>query len=174
MSLLFPATTNRTNVDAFGLFTGKVGYAWNNFMVYAKGGAAVQSVDYRYFTTATNVTGGTADETRWGATVGVGLEYAFAPNWSAGVEYNHLFMGNRDVTFAPAPNVDRSRPARHRRVHRPHQLPLRWSGRSRATETCRLILDFRKAGLAPAFFVVCISLLQTAVADHTQATADSF
>ncbi len=34
-----------------------------------------------------------ANETRWGATVGVGLEYGFTPNWSFGVEYNHLFMG---------------------------------------------------------------------------------
>ena len=105
VSTLFPATTNRTNVDAFGLFTGKVGYAWNNVMLYAKGGAAVQAVDYRYFTTATNVTGGTADETRWGATAGLGLEYAFTPNWSAGLEYNHLLMGRRDVAFSPAPNV---------------------------------------------------------------------
>jgi outer membrane immunogenic protein len=104
VSLLGAATSNRTSIDAFGLFTGKVGYAFNNFMVYATGGAAVQSVDYRWFTTANNITGGTADETRWGATVGAGFEYAFAPNWSAGVQYNHMFMGNRDVTFAPAPN----------------------------------------------------------------------
>ena len=105
VSTIFPASTNRTTIDAFGLFTGKVGYAWNNVMLYAKGGAAVESVDYRYFTTATNVTGGTASETRWGATGGLGLEYAFAPNWSAGVEYNHLFMGRRNVAFSPAPNV---------------------------------------------------------------------
>jgi outer membrane immunogenic protein len=105
VSLVFPTATNRTHIDAFGLFTGKVGYAWDHFMLYAKGGAAVQSVDYRYFTTASGVTGGTADETRWGASVGVGIEWAFAPNWSAGLEYNHLFMGKRDITFAPLPNV---------------------------------------------------------------------
>jgi outer membrane immunogenic protein len=105
VSLVAPGFTNRTNIDAFGLFTGKVGYAFNNFMVYATGGAAVQSVDYRYFTTAGGVTAGTADETRWGATVGAGFEYAFAPSWSAGLQYNHMFMGNRDVNFAPAPNA---------------------------------------------------------------------
>jgi outer membrane immunogenic protein len=37
------------------------------------------------------------NETRWGAAVGVGIEYAFAPNWSIGFEYDHLFMGNKDV-----------------------------------------------------------------------------
>ena len=28
-----------------------------------------------------------------------GLEYAFAPNWSVGVEYNHLFMQDRTYNF---------------------------------------------------------------------------
>jgi outer membrane immunogenic protein len=105
VSLVAPLTSNRTNIDAFGLFTGKVGYAWNNFMVYAKGGAAVQSVDHRWFVTATNVTGGTASETRWGGSAGIGAEYAFTPNWSAGLEYNHMFMGRKDIAFSPLPNV---------------------------------------------------------------------
>ena len=105
VSLVFPLTTNRTNIDAFGLFTGKVGYAWNNFMAYAKGGAAVQSIDYSRTTTATGFVLGTASETRWGATVGIGVEYAFTPNWSAGLEYNHMFMGSRDITLTPAPNT---------------------------------------------------------------------
>ena len=43
--------------------------------------------------------GVTGDDTRWGGTIGVGLEYAFAPNWSVGVEYNHLFMQDRTYTF---------------------------------------------------------------------------
>ena len=36
-------------------------------------------------------------DTRWGGTVGTGVEIGFAPNWSLGFEYNHLFMGDRDV-----------------------------------------------------------------------------
>ena len=31
--------------------------------------------------------------------VGAGLEFGFAPNWSAGIEYNHLFMQDRTHTF---------------------------------------------------------------------------
>ena len=51
-----------------------------------------------------NVVGGalagvTGDDTRWGGTIGAGLEYAFAPNWSVGVEYNHLFMQDRTYNF---------------------------------------------------------------------------
>ena len=33
-------------------------------------------------------------DNRWGATIGLGAEFSFAPNWSAGVEYDHLFIGN--------------------------------------------------------------------------------
>ncbi|MGY4482004.1 opacity protein-like surface antigen [Bradyrhizobium sp. LM3.2] len=40
-----------------------------------------------------------ARETRWGGTVGAGLEYGFAPNWSVGVEYNHIFLGDRTIDF---------------------------------------------------------------------------
>jgi outer membrane immunogenic protein len=37
--------------------------------------------------------------TRWGATVGIGFEYGFAPNWSIGAEYDHLFMGTANNSF---------------------------------------------------------------------------
>jgi outer membrane immunogenic protein len=109
-SLAFPAFSNRTRVNAFGLFTGKIGYAWDNVLVYAKRGAAIQDIDHTYFVTATNVVGGRANETRVGASVGAGFEVAFAPNWSAGLEYNHMFMGRDNITFTPAPNsTDRIR-----------------------------------------------------------------
>ena len=92
---------NRTRVDAFGLITGQVGYAWNNALLYAKGGAAVTSNRYRGIGTG-GLAGAEfdgANDTRWGAAVGVGLEYGFAPNWSVGIEYDHLFMGRHDVTL---------------------------------------------------------------------------
>ena len=38
-------------------------------------------------------------DTRWGGTVGVGLEFGFSPNWSAAVAYDHLFMGSRTYNF---------------------------------------------------------------------------
>jgi outer membrane immunogenic protein len=98
-SLFFgPAVTNQTKVDALGLFTGQVGYAWNNVLWYVKGGGAV--VDDKY---TGLVTGGVAfdqaNSTRWGGTVGTGVEVSFAPSWSVGVEYDHLFMGNHSTTL---------------------------------------------------------------------------
>lgn len=99
-SLLFPAFRNNTSIDAFGLFTGQIGYAVNNVLLYVKGGAAVTSNSYNVTTVLGGALAGvTGDDTRWGASVGAGLEYAFSPNWSVGVEYNHLFMQDRTYTF---------------------------------------------------------------------------
>jgi outer membrane immunogenic protein len=43
------AQRNRTKFDAFGLFTGQIGYAFNNVLLYAKGGAAVTDTKYDVF-----------------------------------------------------------------------------------------------------------------------------
>jgi outer membrane immunogenic protein len=90
---------NSSNIDAFGLFTGQVGYAWNNALLYVKGGAAVTDNRFDHRFTGTNVIIDSSSETRWGAAAGVGVEYGFTPNWSVAVEYDHLFMGNRDINF---------------------------------------------------------------------------
>jgi len=90
---------NQSQVNALGLFTGQVGYAWNNVLFYVKGGAAVTDDKYNGFSPITGVIFDTASETRWGGTVGAGLEFGFAPNWSVGVEYDHLFMGTQTLDF---------------------------------------------------------------------------
>jgi outer membrane immunogenic protein len=75
-------------------------------LFYLKGGAAVTADRYNINTTATNVLLATSnDDTRWGGVVGVGLEYGFTPNWSAAVEYDHLFMGDRNIGFTNAAGV---------------------------------------------------------------------
>lgn len=104
-SMVFGATDNRSTIQAFGLFTGQIGYAWNNALLYVKGGAAVTDDKYDGITNTTvlGVPAGTrfdtASETRWGGVVGVGLEYGFSPNWSMAIEYDHLFMGNRNIAM---------------------------------------------------------------------------
>jgi outer membrane immunogenic protein len=99
---------NQTKIDAIGLFTGQVGYAWNNVLLYVKGGAAVTDNQYSSFFTATNVVFNQASETRWGGAVGAGIEFGFAPNWSLGVEYDHLFMGTDSVAFTGINAVTRA------------------------------------------------------------------
>lgn len=101
-STLFPGFVNTSKIDAFGLFTGQIGYAANNVLFYLKGGAAVTADRYRVNTAGGALFATTGDDTRWGGTVGVGLEYGFAPNWSAAVEYDHLFMQDRTYNFTSA------------------------------------------------------------------------
>jgi outer membrane immunogenic protein len=98
-SLINPAFTERAKVDGIGLITGQIGYAWNNALFYVKGGGAVTGSRFDILNfTGTSVASVSA--TRWGAAVGVGFEYGFTPNWTVGVEYDHLFMGNRNNTFS--------------------------------------------------------------------------
>jgi outer membrane immunogenic protein len=97
-SLISAGTVNRTHIDALGLFTGQIGYAWNNVLWYGKGGAAVTSDKYAGLTTA-GVAFDSASETRWGAVVGTGLEFGFTPNWSFAFEYDHIFNGDRNVAL---------------------------------------------------------------------------
>ena len=48
------------------------------------------------------VTDTAGSNTKWGGTVGAGLEYGFAPSWSFAVEYDHLFMGTDNYAFNAA------------------------------------------------------------------------
>jgi outer membrane immunogenic protein len=100
VSLFNPAFTTRTKVEDLGLFTGQIGYAWNAALLYLKGGAAFTRNRFDILTTLGGVNVATASSNRWGGTVGVGLEYGFAPNWSAGIEYDHLFMGDSNNSFS--------------------------------------------------------------------------
>ena len=101
VNTLSPGTAG-VRTKSFGLFTGQVGYAWNNVLLYLKGGAAV--VDNEYYLDCINdgfhCTRGnrvaSAETTHWGSTVGAGLEVGFAPNWSVGVEYDHIFLDRKN------------------------------------------------------------------------------
>jgi outer membrane immunogenic protein len=71
-------------IEAFGSITGRLGVAFNNFLIYGKGGFAAASNKI-----SLTVLGLTASDTKThtGYTVGGGVEYGFAPNWSAKAEY---------------------------------------------------------------------------------------
>jgi len=106
---------NRTKTDAIGLFTGQVGYAWNNVLGYVKGGAALTHDKYNGIvqTAVGAFPVGTAfdqaTQTRWGGAVGAGIEVGFAPGWSVAVEYDHLFMGSSSANLiTPGGAFDRT------------------------------------------------------------------
>ena len=94
----FDRFSNHSNVRSVGSATVRLGYAWDRFLGYVKGGAAWESDSYVIL--FENVYDSTASESRrLGWTVGVGGEYAFT-NWvSAFVEYNYYDFGSRDRNF---------------------------------------------------------------------------
>jgi outer membrane immunogenic protein len=102
--------SDRSKVDFLGTATGRVGYAWDRALFYAKGGAAWAHDKFSDISTLNGLTVDNADQTRWGWTIGAGVEYAFAPSWSAKLEYDYLDFGKQTATFAgpaiPAFNTD--------------------------------------------------------------------
>ncbi len=81
---------------------GRVGFAANDFLFYAKGGAAWMRVDYTQ-----SVSGGagfstiTQNDTRTGFLAGGGVEFGMTENLSAKLEYDYLGFGTKSYTFAP-------------------------------------------------------------------------
>jgi outer membrane immunogenic protein len=95
-------------VSSFGTVTGRVGAAVDRALIYAKGGWAWEFGQHSLNPTAPfNVMGGnnsqssiTADSSsqfRTGWTFGAGIEYAFAQNWSALIEYSYLDFGTKSA-----------------------------------------------------------------------------
>jgi outer membrane immunogenic protein len=89
--------------------TTRLGYAWDNLLLYTKGGIAAARNTYSLFdsTLATSpvcctssvltTTSQTGADTRTGLTVGIGAEWAFWKNWSATAEYDYADLGARPV-----------------------------------------------------------------------------
>jgi outer membrane immunogenic protein len=66
---------------------------------------AVTTARYNDIVTATGLIAATASDTRAGGTVGAGLEYGFFPGCSVAVEYDHFFMGTRNLQFSSLGNI---------------------------------------------------------------------
>lgn len=75
--------------------TGRAGYSFDRALVYAKGGLAVMDQDLTISGPGSSATESSGTRTGW--TVGGGIEYAFAPAWSAKVEYNYMDFGSKNV-----------------------------------------------------------------------------
>ena len=91
--------TDHTRMKSLASVTGRVGYDWNRFLGYVKGGAAWVRDEYSGTATATGELLDLAKGTRSGWTVGVGAEYAFTDSVSAFVEYNYYDFGTRQLQF---------------------------------------------------------------------------
>ena len=119
--------TSATSLDArlkwFGTARGRLGYAWDSWLVYATGGLAYGKLDVSGVNTVTgtatcpgcgtagadivtafsNTTTMNTSKTKLGWTVGAGIEGAtFLPNWTWKAEYLYVDLGKIDHSFAAA------------------------------------------------------------------------
>jgi outer membrane immunogenic protein len=105
--VLFPGGTLVTSkINALGSVTGRIGYTWGPALLYAKAGAAFRdNTNINASVGGAPVTVTTDGRHHNGITVGAGLEYMLAPNWSARAEYQYYNFGDSHFTEGPGPLV---------------------------------------------------------------------
>jgi outer membrane immunogenic protein len=89
----------------YATFTGRLGITQDRWLVYVKGGGAVARIK----NTRTQFEGGSigddfqVSKTRFGWTLGGGVEYATSPLWSWKIEYLYMDFGTKHTTFLDDP-----------------------------------------------------------------------
>jgi len=92
-----------TRVNSILTVTGRIGYAFNNWLPYIKGGYAGANNKLSVSDTA-GMNQGAGSESKWhnGWTIGGGLEYGLTPNWIVGLEYNYIGLQTKNYNIAGA------------------------------------------------------------------------
>jgi outer membrane immunogenic protein len=101
LATMAPALTRsaRQGIDYFGTVRGRIGYATGNMLIYGTGGFAYGNVITKIRLSNLGFTNLLRnDETETGYAVGGGLEYVFAPGWSAKLEYQYIDLGEQSVS----------------------------------------------------------------------------
>ena len=90
--------TTESKISSFGSVTGRAGFAMDAALIYAKGGYAWAN---NKATISAPVIGLTSSDsqTHSGYTLGGGVEYMFAPNWSAKGEYMFTSLGSENYNL---------------------------------------------------------------------------
>jgi outer membrane immunogenic protein len=85
------------DLDWLGTVTGRLGYAADTLLLYAKGGLAAGGVRSALTPTAPLPAPPpvSADTVATGWTVGLGTEFAFSENATAGIEYDFVSLGTQ-------------------------------------------------------------------------------
>ena len=82
--------------------TGRLGYAWNRSLLYAKGGGAWAETTYNLngnTNGSLSLGTGSSNATASGWVAGVGIEYALTDNWTTNFEYDHIGLDSVTVPF---------------------------------------------------------------------------
>jgi outer membrane immunogenic protein len=91
--------TQSFQVDWLASVTGRLGYSVDQLLFYVKGGVAFANASAGMSGTVVGIPfAGSLDETFTGWTVGGGIEWAFAPNWSTKIEYDYYDLGSKSFS----------------------------------------------------------------------------
>jgi len=92
--------TVQANTDFLTSVTARVGYAFDNVLLYVKGGGALAGDKYEV---SGSFAGAPYDfrglENRVGWTAGAGVDWAFSQHWSANFEYDYYGFGHGTVNM---------------------------------------------------------------------------
>jgi len=102
--------TYYSKLTSYGDVKGRLGYAYGAVLFFVDGGLAFGTLQHRYDAA---LNGGAANSfahntSQAGWTVGGGIDYKFAQNWSAGLEYDYADLGKSSIQYAAIPATDRS------------------------------------------------------------------
>ena len=84
-----------TDIDWFSTVRGRVGYAAGPTLIYVTGGWAFAGLDQSVTSGGVSMS---KDDVASGYTVGGGLEWQFAPNWSLKTEYLYVDLGDQTIS----------------------------------------------------------------------------
>lgn len=97
-------------IDWLGSLRLRAGFAMDRALIYATGGLAVGGVsldaDLSQAAKDIGLTVDDEDKTKWGWTIGGGVEYAFTDSLSARVEYRYTDLGSAKASAVDANGVD--------------------------------------------------------------------
>ena len=87
-------------ITSIATVTGRIGYAFNNWLPYIKGGYAGANNKFSV-SDSVGITG-SGSESKWhnGWTIGGGLEYGLTQNWIIGLEYNYIGLQTKNYNIA--------------------------------------------------------------------------
>jgi outer membrane immunogenic protein len=94
------ASTTTGRIKDLADLTGRIGWAAGPWMFYGKGGVALDqtsSTGVAFTPAGTLIETSTTSTDRSGWVAGAGIEWAFAPAWSAKIEYEHFDFGSTRI-----------------------------------------------------------------------------
>lgn len=90
--------TGKGEMDLRGSVRARLGYAFDRALIYVTGGLAMANIENSVLIGAVRIN---ADDTKYGWTVGAGVEYALTNNWSTRIEYRYTDLGSFKTPLAP-------------------------------------------------------------------------